>query len=275
MSYRDYYEILGVSRNATKDEIQAAYRKLARKYHPDISKEPNAEERFKEINEAYEVLRDDKKRQLYDKYGAAWKAVSEGRQPPPNVREVEFDFRDLSDLFGGFSFNGSDLGALFEYVFSGGKRGGPRQRGWSQGSGPFPGGVRSQEQRMVVEIPITQAFRGGVMEIQIPDPSGNVVKRKVNIPPGVRSGQALRLRGLGAPTWTGESGDLILEIKLVPDELFRFEGDDLVTTLRLAPWEAVLGAKVEDETPDGRVQLKAPPGTTSGKKLRLRGRGYP
>ncbi|MCS6856126.1 MAG: HSP40/DnaJ peptide-binding protein [Sandaracinaceae bacterium] len=128
---------------------------------------------------------------------------------------------------------------------------------------------------MVVEIPITQVFRGGVMEIQIPDPSGTVVKRKVNIPSGVRSGQALRLRGLGAPTWTGESGDLILEIKLVPDELFRFEGDDLVTTLRLAPWEAVLGAKVEVETPDGRVQLKVPPGTTSGKKLRLRGRGYP
>ncbi len=269
MSYKDYYEVLGVSRTASSDEVQKAFRGLARKHHPDVSKEPKAEERFKQINEAYEVLKDTQKRGLYDKYGPAWKAISEGRQPPPGAENVRFDMGDMGGFGGGAGFDPNDLQSIFEQMFAGqvggvGGMGGRQRRQRA---------TRGRDLESVIEIGIEEAFRGGAREIGVSDPAtGETTRLTFRIPPGVRDGQRIRLAGKGAPGARGP-GDLFLEVKVVADGHFSLEGDDVLTTLRVTPWEAALGVTVSLATLDGEVRLKVPAGTSSGRRIRLRGKG--
>ncbi|MFO0708741.1 MAG: DnaJ C-terminal domain-containing protein [Sandaracinus sp.] len=286
MSYKDYYEVLGVTRSASKDDVQSAFRKLARKYHPDVSKEPKAEDRFKEINEAYEVLKDEEKRRLYDKYGPAWKAVSEGRQPPPGMDDVRFDFGGM----GGQGFEGADIGSIFEQFFAqqqtgfgGGNVGGAGFGGFG-GAGPQGfggrgrrGPARGKDIEATLELRIEEAWKGGPRELGLRDEtSGGVQKLTVKIPAGVRDGQKIRLKDKGQRgPMGGPPGDLLLEVKLHADERFRLEGQELHTSVSVTPWEAALGASVEVATLEGEVRLKIPAGSSSGRQIRLRGKGYP
>jgi curved DNA-binding protein len=259
VSYKDYYAVLGVGREATPDEIQRAYRKLARTYHPDVSKEPDAETRFKEVQEAHEVLKDPDKRRLYDKYGPQWKAISEGRaQPRPSSSEVNVDFGPF-----GYGSNVNDLRSIFEQVFSGAR---PPPR---RGARPRTGARNDQE--TVLELPLVDAYRGGSREIQFTDTStGERRKLVVQVPAGIREGQRIRLAGQGAA-----GSDLYLVVKLLADDRFRLKGDDVYTTLRVSPSEAVLGGSAPLSTLDGRVKVRIPPGSSTGRQIRLRDRGYP
>ena len=266
MAYRDYYSTLGVSRTATQDEIAAQYRKLARKYHPDISKEPDAEARFKELGAAYEVLKDAEKRKLYDRYGEDWKAVSEGRAPPHGAEQVRVDF-------GGADFKPEDfgdLGSIFD-TFFGAERG---RR--TQGSGfhvSMPGADVEAELGLSVE----EAFRGGERQLGLSDRAGGSSKMyRVQIPAGVRSGQRIRLAEQGEPGAGGAPpGDLFLRVRIDPSDRFRLEGSDVYTPLPVSPWEAALGATVTLPMLDGNVRLKVPPGSSTGRKIRLPQKGYP
>lgn len=272
MSYKDYYEVLGVSRTATADEIQKAFRGLARKHHPDVSKEPKAEERFKQINEAYEVLKDSEKRSLYDKYGPAWKAISEGRQPPPGAENVRFDMGDMGGFGGGQSFDPNDLQSIFEQMFAG-RVGGAGTVSGVGGRQRRQRASRGRDLESVIEVGIEEAFRGGARDVQVSDPAtGETSRLTFRIPPGVRDGQRIRLAGKGAPG-PRAPGDLFLEVKLVADGHFRLDGEDVLTTLRVTPWEAALGVTVSLATLDGEVRLKVPAGTSSGRRIRLRGKG--
>ena len=261
MSYKDYYEVLGVARDATSRAIQKRYRTLAKKFHPDVSKEPNAEARFKEIGEAYEVLRDEKKRALYDKWGPNWRAISEGRGPPPGgpgPGEVQFDFGPF-----GFDPNVSDINQIFEQVFGG--RGPGRRRGRGAPRPP------RSDQETTLALGVADAHRGGRRDIQFSDQAtGKTRSLSVNVPPGVRDGQRIRLSGQAA----GGRGDLYLKVEIVRDAHMRLEGDDVYAALRVSPHEAVLGATVLLETLDGRVKIKVPPGSSTGRQIRMRGRGY-
>jgi curved DNA-binding protein len=270
VSYKDYYDVLGVSRSASAEEVQKAFRGLARKYHPDVSKEPKADDKFKQINEAYEVLKDSEKRALYDKYGPAWKAISEGRQPPPGAENVRFDMGDLGGMGGAAGFDPNDLQSIFEQMFAGqvggmGGIGGRQQRRQRA--------TRGRDLESVIEVGIEEAFRGGAREVGVSDPvTGETTRLTFRIPPGVRDGQRIRLAGKGAAGPRGP-GDLFLEVKLVADGRFRLEGEDVLTTLRVAPWEAALGVTVSLATLDAEVRLKVPAGTSSGRRIRLRGKG--
>ena len=270
MSYKDYYEVLGVQRNASADERQKAFRTLARKYHPDRNKDPKAEDRFKEINEAYEVLKDDKKRALYDQYGPAWKAISEGRQAPPGAENARFDFGDLGGAQG---IDPNDLQSIFEQMFAGGGMPGMGGRGF--GGRPQRQQTRGRDLESTIELGIEEAFKGGAREIGISDAqSGETTRVTFKIPAGVRDGQRIRLAGKGHPGARGP-GDLYMTVKLVADARFRFEGADLVMPLAVTPWEAALGAVTPLSTLDGELKLKVPAGTSSGRRIRLRGKGYP
>ena len=266
MSYKDYYEVLGVSRTSSVEEVQKAFRGLARKHHPDVSKEPKAEERFKQINEAYEVLKDPQKRGLYDKYGPAWKAISEGRQPPPGAENVRFDMGDMGGFGGAQGFDPNDLQSIFEQMFAG-------QVGGAGGRRRQPRATRGRDLESPIEVGIEEAFRGGARDIGISDPAtGETTRLTFRVPPGVRDGQRIRLAGKGGAGPRGP-GDLFLEVKLVADANFRLEGADVLTTLRVAPWEAALGVTASLPTLDGEVRLKVPAGTSSGRRIRLRGKG--
>ncbi|RMD69392.1 MAG: J domain-containing protein [Gammaproteobacteria bacterium] len=260
MEYKDYYKILGVSRDATQEEIKRAYRKLARKYHPDVSKEPNAEERFKEIAEAYEVLKDPEKRAAYDQLGTH--RPGEEFRPPPGWEEQ-------------FGFGGAEgFGDIFETLFGFGR---PRER-----AGGFR--MRGQDEHAKILISLEDAYHGATKTItlQVPEmePNGRVVTRtrtlQVRIPRGITPGQQIRLPGQGAPgIGGGPHGDLYLEIDFQPHPLYRVEGKDIYLDLPITPWEAALGAKVKVPTLGGPVEVKIPPGARSGQKLRLKGRGLP
>ena len=268
MKFKDYYEILGIARNATQDDVKKAYRKLARKYHPDVSKDPNAEALFKELGEAYAVLKDPEKRVAYDQMGSQWK-TGQDFQPPPGWDA-------------GFEFSGGDFGAgpgadhsdFFEALF--GRQAGARQRAQMHAQG--------QDHHAKVLIDLADAYRGAQRSISLRmpglDAQGRVTmqerKLDVSIPKGVRAGQHLRLAGQGGPgLGEGGAGDLYLEISFNPDPRFRADGRDVYLDLPLTPWEAALGAAVAAPTPEGQVQLTIPPGSVAGRQLRLKGRGIP
>jgi curved DNA-binding protein len=274
MEYKDYYKIMGVSKDATQDEIKRAYRKLARKYHPDVSKEPEAEKKFKEVGEAYEVLKDPEKRAAYDQLGANWKAGQEFR-PPPDW-DAGFEFRG-----GGFTpGDSSAFSDFFESLFGRGFGGGfnDAQRGGAEFR------AQGEDHHAKVLIDLEDAFHGAsrVITLRNPelDPQGHVITHErtlqVHIPKGIKQGQQIRLAGQGsAGLGGGRAGDLYLEVEFKPHPLYRVEGRDLYLELPVAPWEAALGAKVKAPTPAGIIDLKIPPGSSSGRKLRVKGRGIP
>ena len=253
MKYKDYYAILGVQRGASADEIKKAYRKAAQKHHPDVSKEAGAEEKFKEVAEAYQTLKDPEKRAAYDQLGTGFREGEEFR-PPPDWGE-RFHFRQGNGE--AFSFDDLDLGDLFESLRGGGARHAGRQR-------PIPG----QDYEATIHLTLDEAHRGTEIDLAFEKPV------KVRIPKGAADGQRLRLRGQGGKGINGgRDGDLYLNIVLHPHSLFRTSGHDLYLDLPLAPWEAALGATVEVPTLDGRVALKIPPDTAAGRKLRLARKG--
>lgn len=277
MEFKDYYKTMGVSREATQDEIKRAYRKLARKYHPDVSKEKDAEKRFKEVGEAYEVLKDPEKRAAYDQLGMNWKAGQEFKPPPDWDANFEFS--------GGFTEgDGAAFSDFFESLFGrnfggvGGFTHGPR--GHPRGSFQAQG----QDHHAKIQIDLEDAFHATTrtLTLQVPeiDGTGHVSthERRLNvqIPKGVRHGQHIRLSGQGGQgIGQGRAGDLYLEIEYKPHPLYKVEGRDLYLTLPVAPWEAALGAQVKAPTPQGTIDLKVPAGSVSGRKLRLKGRGIP
>ena len=273
MDYKDYYNIMGVERGATQDEIKRAYRKLARKYHPDVSKEAGAEAKFKDLGEAYEVLKDPEKRAAYDQLGSNWRA-GQDFQPPP-------DWGAGFEQRGAMPDNEADFSDFFEALFARSGAGARRAGGRQQAQGAH---LRGQDHHAQILIDLEDAYRGAsrMLTLRMPevDAQGHVVTRErtlqVQIPKGVRAGQHIRLSGQGAPGHgEGGAGDLYLEIGFHPHGLYRVEGRDVFVDLPLAPWEAALGAEVQVPTPDGRVALKIPPATGSGRRLRLKGRGIP
>ena len=257
VKFRDYYEVLGVPRTATADEIKRAYRQLARKHHPDLhpaAERPRAAERFKEINEAYEVLSDPDKRAKYNALGADWKGGMDFTPPPDadrgyTVRTGEWEDGDFSDFFA----------SIFGRPAGGTRRGGVRM--------PTAG------DDIEGELPLTldDVLRGGQRRITLDGRS-----LAVTIPRGIRDGATLRMAGQGGRGSNGgPPGDVFLRVRLTPHPRYRVAGDDLEMDLPLWPWQAVLGAEVRVDTPDGPVTLTVPPGTQSGQRLRLRGRGLP
>jgi curved DNA-binding protein len=280
MEFKDYYKIMGVPRDASQDDIKRAYRKLARKYHPDVSKEPQAEVRFKELGEAYEVLKDPEKRVAYDRLGSDWKANQEFRPPPDWNAGFEFSERG----FGGA--DASQYSDFFESLFghgfgaAQGRQGTQGRHGGRAGAFHAPG----QDHYAKVMIDLEEAYQGGTRSItlQVPqvDAQGRVSTREhrlnVAIPKGIRAGQYIRLAGQGAPGHgQGKPGDLYLEIEFRPHSHYRVENADVYLDLPVAPWEAALGATVKTPTPGGIVELKVTAGSTTGRKLRLKGRGIP
>ncbi|WP_237060369.1 DnaJ C-terminal domain-containing protein [Microbulbifer sediminum] len=273
MEYKDYYQILGLERDASQDEIKRAYRKLARKYHPDISKEAGAEDRFKEVGEAYEVLKDPEKRAAYDQLGSGYHAGQEFR-PPPNWDE-------------GFEFHGGGYTAADPEVFSDFFESLFGRGGFSHGFG----GARQRHYHAhgentyaKIAVDLEDSYHGGTRQIALkhselgPDGRPQLKERKLNvkIPKGVTEGQQIRLAGQGEPGFgEGKPGDLYLEIAFNPHPLYSVEGTTVYLNLPVAPWEAALGAKVKVPTPEGAINLTIPADSGNGSRLRLKGRGIP
>jgi curved DNA-binding protein len=271
MEFKDYYKILGVERAASKDDIKRAYRRLARKYHPDVSKEPDAEARFKEMKEAYEVLKDPEKRSAYDQFGANWKA-GQDFQPPPNWQR-EYSFGDGAQSFG----DAGQFSDFFETLF-GQSRGG----GFSFRTGG--GRMKGEDVNATISIPIEDAYRGAsrTISLDVPeaDARGAVRRRQktlnVKIPAGVTAGKRIRLEKQGGPGYGGSpAGDLYLAVEFEAHPFYRADGRDIHLELPVTPWEAALGRKVKVPTLGGAVDLQIPAGSSSGKTLRLKGRGLP
>lgn len=274
MEYRDYYKILGVARSATAEEIKKSYRRLARKYHPDVSKEKDAESKFKEVQEAYEVLKDPEKRAAYDQLGSEWKSGQQFRPPP--------------QWASGFEFSGGGAGTRDAHVFE--------EQGFSEffsqlfgGHSPFGGTGRRQsaggrDHHARIDVELEEAFHGGTRTLELKRPEvttdGSVQLGthtvRVSIPAGVSDGQLIRLAGQGEPVpGGGRPGDLYLEVHVRPHRLYQLDGRNVTLTLPVAPWEAALGATVTVPTLGGAVEMQVPAGAQSGQKLRLRGRGLP
>jgi curved DNA-binding protein len=275
VKFQDYYEVLGVKRDATQDQIKRAYRKLARQCHPDINKDdPKAPQKFRQIGEAYEVLKDPQKREQYDALGANWKAGQEFR-PPSEWDDMQYEFRSAGNgtRAGGFSFSPGGFSDFFDALFS--KRAadaGRRQHGGFEFPGAVPGAQRVAGQNLESRITVTlqEAQHGTVRQIRLAQPGQTTAGKPIDvkIPPGVTDGSKLRLKGQGAM-----GGDLLLTVRVAPDPRFEVNGHDLTTELRVAPWEAALGAKLPVETLDGAVTLTVPPGASAGTRLRLREKG--
>jgi curved DNA-binding protein len=274
---RDFYEILGVSRTATQDEIQRAYRKLARANHPDVNKDPGAEERFKEISEAYDVLSDPETRRRYDAFGADFRRIPDDVDPDTwNRAAAGAGGRGSRAGAGRRAGRGPTADTGFTAGFGddinlddlfGGMFGGRAGRGW----GPIPGA----DQEAVIELTVEEAYRGTRRSVTL-EGGGETRTLEVTIPAGVTSGQRIRLAGQGGRGTEGASaGDLYLIVRIAPHPKYRVEGRDLYVELPLAPWEAALGTTAAVDTPDGEAKVKVPAGTSSGRRLRLRGRGLP
>ncbi len=274
--FRDYYQTLGVSKTAAADEIKSAFRKLARKFHPDTAKnKKEAEEKFKEINEAYEVLGDPQKRKQYDEYGAGWQQAG---GPPPGWQQPGGGFRGGGARPGGgggveFEFGGTGFSDFFEQMFGGGRRGG------GQGFGGYGGyeepAQRGEDVEADIMVTLEEAFHGSTRQISFRrGQSGKIETYTVKIPKGIREGQKIRLAGQGESGSAG-AGDLYLRVKFQRHPDFEIEGADLIYDLEVPAWDAVLGCDVHVPTLEGRAKLKLAPGTQSGKKLRLPGMGLP
>jgi curved DNA-binding protein len=281
VEYKDYYKTLGVQRTATTEEIGKAYKKLAKKYHPDLNpNDKKAEERFREINEANEVLKDPEKRKMYDHLGPDWKNGQQfGGQNfrrPPGFENARFSYGSGGADFGGFS-------DFFETLFGGGMRGaqgGANPFGGAQfrtsygGGNPFEGFAphKGSDSNADITLTLEDAFRGGKKNVTLRGPSG-VRSLEVNIPAGVKPGARIRLAGQGDSSPGGAAGDLYLKVHIAPDNRFTLDDADIIYDLALAPWEAVLGCKIRVPTLTGDVEIAIAPGAGSGKKLRLRGKG--
>jgi|SaaInlLV_10m_DNA_3_1039740.scaffolds.fasta_scaffold06423_3 curved DNA-binding protein len=280
VDYKDYYQILGVDKKASQSEIKKAYRKLARKYHPDLSKESDAEEHFKEVGEAYEVLKDPEKRSAYDQLGLNWKTGQGEYQPPPDW-DAGFEFHS------GYSANTDHAGFsdFFESLF--GQHGAGVQyssMGSSPGEFESRGHVQGQDSHAHVFIDLEDAYKGAtrglVLQSTEMDSDGRPHAKPrtlhVKIPKGVKEGQKIRLQGQGSPgLGRGKAGDLYLEIGFNPHSLYKVKGRDVFLELPISAWEAALGGKIKVPTPAGKVDLRIPAGSSSGKRMRLKGRGIP
>ena len=273
MEYRDYYALLGVEKSATQDEIKRAFRKLARKYHPDLNKDEDAEVKFKEISEANEVLSDPEKRAAYDQLGQAYRPGKDFQPPPDWDAGYEFSGRPASD-----GAQAQEFSDFFETLFGEAYQ----QQRATNAKARFH--AKGQDHHAKVLIDLEDAFHGAKRTIVLKVPEltedGHLAVRdrklEVSIPQGVREGQHIRLRGQGAPgLGDGGAGDLYIEIALKPHPVYQAEGADLHLDLPITPWEAALGGKVKVPTPDGVVDLKIPAGSRQGRKLRLKGRGFP
>ena len=270
MKYQDYYQILGVSRDASADDIKKSYRRLARKYHPDLNKDAAAEDKLKEVNEAYEVLKDKEKRKAYDQFGDNWK---HGQQFTG----------DFGGGFGGGGFRGAegfssgDFSDFFESIFGGGFQ----QQGFGQSGGRRQArSTRGENQHLKLGITLEEAFAGGPKTIQLAQQQSSgapqMKKLKINIPRGVSERQKIRLAGQGQPSpYGGEAGDLLLEMHIKPHAKYHRDGKNLSLRLPLAPWEAALGTTVSVPTLSGPVDMKVKPGIKSGQKMRLKDKGMP
>jgi curved DNA-binding protein len=280
MEYKDYYKILGVPRDASAEQIKAAYRKLARKYHPDVSKEPNAETKFKEVNEAHEVLKDPEKRAEYDALGSGWQDGDPFRPPPGGGGAGARRQRREYDFSAGDAARFSDF---FSSIF-GGLGGGAGARG-AAADERF---TRGADQTARIRVSLEEAYRGGTrqLRLEVPeaDAAGQVQSRartlNVRIPAGVTEGQQIRLAGQGGPGMqaggrSGAAGDLYLEVEFEPHPIYRAEGKDIHLRLPIAPWEAARGATVAVPTLGGAVNLRIPAGAQSNQRMRLKGRGLP
>ena len=287
---RDFYDILGVSRDASQEDIQRAYRRLARTYHPDVNKDPGAEDRFKEVSEAYDVLSDPQTRRRYDAFGADFRQVPEDMDPETwraragaggagagagagrarrgsGAGGSGFGTGDFST--GDFSPGDLDFEDLLGGFFGGrGQRAGRAGRGW----GPIPGADQEAE----LELTVEEAYHGTRRNITLTTSDGGRRSIEVTVPAGVTDGQRIRLAGQGGRGSDGaRNGDLYLIVGIAPHPRFRLEGRDIYVELRLAPWEAALGTSVALDTPGGEAKVKVPAGTSSGRRIRLRGRGLP
>lgn len=257
VKYQDYYKTLGVSRDASQDEIQKAFRKLARKYHPDVSKEKNAEDEFKKINEAYEVLKNPETRKRYDALGAGWKAGDQFTPPPGfDFGNMHFDFGGANAQAGGFS---SFFDSIFGDAFGGGFGG---HSSYARRKGP--------DEQADLTVHVEDLVSEQAKQIRLGDK-----QLKVKIPKGAAEGTRIRLKGQAERRGPYEPGDLFLTIKIAPHPYFQVQGHNLLTKLFIAPWEAALGAKVPVRTLDKAVTLTIAPGSQSGTKLKLRGKGLP
>ena len=262
MKYKDYYKILGVSRDASADEIKKAYRKQARKYHPDVSKEKDAEEHFKDVNEANDVLSDPDKRAAYDQLGTSYRSGQEFRPPP------DWGTRFRQGDFGHADFGGMDFSDLFSQMF--GMGGGPHttHRG-------FTGNMRGRDVETTLHLTLEEAFNGVEKTLQLTAPGQTPRTVTVRVPAGALPGKKLRVRGKGEASMHGQSGDLMLHIEVGPHPWFKLDGKNLVLDLPVTPWEAVLGTAVQVPTMTGAVRIRVPAGARSGQKLRLAGKGMP
>ena len=274
MEFKDYYQVLGVARDATADDIKKAYRKLARKYHPDVSKEPDAAKRMTEINEANTVLSDPEKRAAYDQVGRGYQPGQEFRPPPDWDAGFEFS-GDGAQTRGG---EGADFSDFFSEIFGrmgGGARGRP-------GGGEFK--ARGQDHHAKVLLDVEDAFNGAIRQLSLRVPKEDEQGRvrlgtrtlEVKIPKGVHAGQMIRLAGQGGPGFGGgPAGDLLLEVAFNPSDRYRLDGRDLHVRLPIAPWEAALGAVVPVKTPGATLEVRIPAGAQSGRQMRVRGKGIP
>jgi curved DNA-binding protein len=285
MEFRDYYAVMGVKRDATQDDIKRAYRKLARKYHPDVSKDDDAEEKFKEVGEAYEVLKDPEKRAAYDQLGENWKAGQDFRPPPGWDEGFEFSGRGApgpGDGYAGYGGQGGEqFSDFFEDIF-----------GQGQARSGFGGGqaggqqvhMHGEDRHARITIDLRDSYTGSQrgITLHVPDVTsdGHVITRNktlnVKIPKGIQDGQKIRLTGQGGPgLGGGKAGDLFLEVEIRPEKQYRMDGSDVYLTLPVTPWEAALGGKVTVPIPSGDVELKISAGSNQGSKMRLKGKGLP
>lgn len=286
LKFKDYYETLGVSRNASLKEIQTAYRKLAKQYHPDVNKAKNAEDKFKEIAEAYEVLRDEEKRRRYDQLGPSWKS-GQDFNPPPGWENINFGYTSAGQ---GQGFDFSDFGSsgfsdFFETLFGGGLGGfsGGRKSSRGRSSRDFAS-AKGADQEIELDVSLEDVYHGAKKKISLvyeePDASGRISRAnreyEVRIPAGIIDGGKIRLSGQGAKGYgNGEPGDLYIKIHILPHLKFKPSGSDLETIVPVTPWEAALGGKIEVPTLDSEVTMTLPAGSQSGQKMRLKGMGLP